>query len=153
MSSLSATPPPAFAIEPDLTEALVHSMLATADTIHGAIVNAIAAEPGDAGRDSSLGVAVNRLEFLTAQLRALVAGVPGTLVPTVDPAGRHGDSMVEDGTQIELYNSFDRTWTAGFEIASAAEVGYRVRRHSDGSLLPGFTSRCDFRAIAAHERT
>jgi len=30
-------------------------------------------------------------------------------------------------------------------VASAAEVGYRIRRASDGSLLPGFTSRSDLR--------
>jgi hypothetical protein len=127
-------------------------MLGTASAIYGAIARSIAIEPGEGGRDSLLALAMNRLEFLATQLRALADGVPSTLVSTVDPAGQHGDSIVEDGTPVELYCAFDRTWSAGFEIASAAEVGYRVRRNSDGSLLPGYTSRSDFRALGVRER-
>lgn len=143
----------AIAADAGLTEVLARSMLGTASAIHEAVARSMAIESTEDGRDSLLGLAMNRLEFLTAQLRALADGVPSTLVPAVDPARQHGDSIVEDGTEIELYSAFDRTWSAGFEIASAAEVGYRVRRHSDGSLLPGYTSRADFRALDARERT
>lgn len=127
-------------------------MRGTATAIHEALARSMATEPIDDGRDSLLGLAMNRLEFLTVQLRALADGVPSTLVPAVDPARQHGDSLVEDGTPIELYSAFDRTWSAGFEIASTAEVGYRVRRLSDGSLLPGYTSHTDLRARDPRER-
>ena len=151
-SSQPTVPAEAIAGEAGMTEVLARSMLGTATAIHGAVARSMAIEPIDDRRESLLGLAMNRLEFLTAQLRALADGVPSTLVPAVDPARQHGDSLIEDGTAIELYSAFDRTWSAGFEIASAAEVGYRVRRHSDGSLLPGYTSRTDLRALDTRER-
>jgi hypothetical protein len=36
----------------------------------------------------------------------------------------------------------------GFEIAEIVPEGYHVRRTSDGSLLPGYTSESDLRPIA-----
>ena len=131
-----------------LTAVLAHSMLGAASAIGAAIAMAMADEPSTTSRHSMLQLAMTRLQLLTAQLQDLAAGVPASLVPTVDPAGKHGESIVEDGTPIELYSAFDQTWSAGFEIASAAEVGYRVRRDSDGSLLPGYTSRADIRVLS-----
>lgn len=49
------------------------------------------------------------------------------------------------GTRVEVRNRFDAGWARGFEIAdvadvvdptSAPEARYRVRRRSDGSVLP-----------------
>jgi hypothetical protein len=40
------------------------------------------------------------------------------------------------GTAVEVRNSFDGGWSRGFTIAEAVEGGYRVRRDSDGSILP-----------------
>jgi hypothetical protein len=31
---------------------------------------------------------------------------------------------------------FDQSWTDGFEVAELAEWGYRIRRLSDGTILP-----------------
>jgi hypothetical protein len=43
---------------------------------------------------------------------------------------------ISAGTSDEVRNSFCRSWGAGFEVASSTRVGYRVRRMSDGYLLP-----------------
>src|SRR3954468_1876348 len=133
--------------ESGLTAVLAHSMLGTVTAIRGAIDLARAETSTSMSRDSLLLLAVQRVEFLTAQLRDLAAGVPGSLVSVEDPASPYGAGTVEEGTQVELYSAFDRTWSAGFEIASVVDVGYRVRRLSDGSLLPGYTTSSDLRTI------
>jgi hypothetical protein len=49
---------------------------------------------------------------------------------------------MQPGTRIEVRSRFDRRWARGFEVDSilddAAEVPaqYRVRRRSDGAVLP-----------------
>ena len=49
---------------------------------------------------------------------------------------------MQPGTRIEVRSRFDRRWARGFEVESilddAAEVRaqYRVRRRSDGAVLP-----------------
>jgi hypothetical protein len=47
---------------------------------------------------------------------------------------------VEPGTRIEVRARFDRAWARGFEVAEQLPEGdgwrYRVRRRSDGSILP-----------------
>ena len=49
---------------------------------------------------------------------------------------------MQPGTRIEVRSRFDRRWARGFEVESildgAAEVPaqYRVRRRSDGAVLP-----------------
>lgn len=40
------------------------------------------------------------------------------------------------GTKVEVRNGFDGSWSRGFEVAAADEEGYRLRRLSDGSVLP-----------------
>lgn len=40
------------------------------------------------------------------------------------------------GTAVEVMSSFDLGWKRGFEIAEVVISGYRVRRRSDGSVLP-----------------
>ena len=49
------------------------------------------------------------------------------------------------GDRVEVHTQFNDTWAEGFEIAQLIPEGYRVRRLSDGSLLPGYTSEADLR--------
>jgi hypothetical protein len=53
--------------------------------------------------------------------------------------------LVEIGDQVEVHTKFSDSWVGGFEIAEIVPDGYRVRRKSDGSLLPGYTSESDVR--------
>ena len=47
---------------------------------------------------------------------------------------------VGPGSRVEVRSRFDAHWSRGFEVADIVEHGgdtrYRVRRRSDGSLLP-----------------
>jgi hypothetical protein len=43
---------------------------------------------------------------------------------------------LKPGAKVEVRTSFDQTWARGFEVESVTEDGYRLRRLSDGSLLP-----------------
>jgi hypothetical protein len=49
------------------------------------------------------------------------------------------------GDQVDLHTNFTDSWVCGFEIAALVPDGYRIRRESDGSLLPGYTSEADLR--------
>ena len=40
------------------------------------------------------------------------------------------------GTKVEVRTGFDRSWARGFEVLDACELGYRLRRLSDGRELP-----------------
>lgn len=44
--------------------------------------------------------------------------------------------LIEMGASVEVRRRFDRAWATGFEIADASNDGYRLRRRSDGSVLP-----------------
>lgn len=52
--------------------------------------------------------------------------------------------LVEPGTRVEVRSRFDQRWARGFEVAevlappeiSLEPPSYRVRRRSDGSVLP-----------------
>ncbi|HEV3225231.1 MAG TPA: hypothetical protein VGZ52_00280, partial [Acidimicrobiales bacterium] len=57
-------------------------------------------------------------------------------------------SELREGADIEVHSSFNNTWTPGFEIAEAVIGGYRVRRASDHSLLPGLVASGDVRMVA-----
>jgi hypothetical protein len=47
---------------------------------------------------------------------------------------------VDPGARIEVRARFDQRWARGFEVAEVVREGdadrYRVRRRSDGSVLP-----------------
>ncbi|MEY2421313.1 MAG: hypothetical protein QOI95_1380 [Acidimicrobiaceae bacterium] len=81
--------------ETGFTAVLAHSMLGTVAAIRGAIDAAMAYEVGGSGRDSVLLIAVRRLEFLTAQLRDIAAGIPGSAV-VVDLRTYFGNDTGED---------------------------------------------------------
>ena len=40
------------------------------------------------------------------------------------------------GTKVEVRRRFDQHWAKGFEVADPADDGYRLRRLSDGEVLP-----------------
>ncbi len=42
------------------------------------------------------------------------------------------------GTTVEVHCRFDDRWTTGFTVVEAAEAGYRLRRTSDGAVLPAW---------------
>jgi hypothetical protein len=46
------------------------------------------------------------------------------------------DSMMAPGTRVEVETTFRGNWSAGFEVVGSAGARYRVRRTSDGALLP-----------------
>ena len=43
---------------------------------------------------------------------------------------------LEPGMRVEVRTGFDRSWSSGFEVVEVTDVGYRLRRSSDASLLP-----------------
>ena len=53
------------------------------------------------------------------------------------------------GEAVEVHTKYNDTWVGGFEIAEVLDDGrYRVRRTSDGSLLPNPTGDADVRPAA-----
>ena len=52
--------------------------------------------------------------------------------PQHDPRGRR----LSPGTEVEVLTRYQPRWTSGFEVASVDDDRYRIRRHSDGSVLP-----------------
>lgn len=49
------------------------------------------------------------------------------------PAGR----LIEVGAHVEVRGGFDGSWSTGFAVDSHTDEGrYRLRRRSDGQLLP-----------------
>ncbi len=56
---------------------------------------------------------------------------------------------VRPGTRVEVRSRFESKWSRGFEIADCDEHGdqarYKVRRRSDGSILPVTFSADDLR--------
>jgi hypothetical protein len=40
------------------------------------------------------------------------------------------------GVEVEVRARFDGRWKRGFEIAAIEDELYRIRRHSDGTVLP-----------------
>jgi hypothetical protein len=56
------------------------------------------------------------------------------------------------GEQVEVHTRFNDSWVPGFEIAEVADSGYRVRRRSDGVILPNVTSESDLRPLSPMPR-
>jgi hypothetical protein len=59
------------------------------------------------------------------------------------------DEVVRAGTRVEVRSRFESSWTRGFEIADCGDDQgrpvYKVRRRSDGSILPVAFSEDDLR--------
>jgi hypothetical protein len=62
---------------------------------------------------------------------------------------------MEPGTRVEVRSRFDRAWSRGFEVAELVpgEHGaqYRLRRRSDGSVLPALFTEDDVREETRHK--
>jgi hypothetical protein len=56
------------------------------------------------------------------------------------------------GEKVEVHTRFNDSWVPGFEIAEVADSGYRVRRRSDGVILPNVTSESDLRPAPPMQR-
>lgn len=46
------------------------------------------------------------------------------------------EELVRPGTRVEVRSRFDDRWARGFETVEVLVAGYRIRRVSDGSVLP-----------------
>jgi len=133
---------------------LAHALLGRITAIRGAVDLALSSEPVGASRDSLLLLARRRLDAMTEMLRALANGLPPEAVALAE-------AVLDDptivgltlGTHVELHSSFNDSWVAGFQIAVSDSSGYRVRRVTDGSVLPGYVSEGDLRVDADRERT
>lgn len=56
------------------------------------------------------------------------------------------------GERVEVHSRFTDSWAQGFMIDDVVGDGYRVRRLSDGSVLPGVTGAADVRPASAARR-
>jgi hypothetical protein len=54
----------------------------------------------------------------------------------LSPLERDVQSELMPGTQVEVLNRYQHSWSPGFEVAAVDPRGYRVRRQSDGAVLP-----------------
>jgi hypothetical protein len=55
--------------------------------------------------------------------------------------------QIEPGTRVEVRRRFDQRWARGFEVVQTINGnGYRLKRLSDGSVLPTEFSADDVRA-------
>ena len=58
---------------------------------------------------------------------------------------------MQPGTRVEVRSRFDRRWARGFEVdavvaeADVPDPGYRIRRRSDGAVLPSLFVSDDVR--------
>lgn len=52
---------------------------------------------------------------------------------------------IATGDVVELRVRFTGGWSAGFVVVAEEQGGYRVRRLSDGAILPTLTSAADIR--------
>lgn len=47
-------------------------------------------------------------------------------------------ATIRSGASVEVLCRFDGRWTAGFTVVDVSDAGYRLRRRSDGSVLPAW---------------
>jgi hypothetical protein len=56
------------------------------------------------------------------------------------------DAGLKAGTAVDVRSRYVGAWSSGFEVAEPLKDGYRVRRLSDGSVLPDVFTNEDVRA-------
>jgi len=56
------------------------------------------------------------------------------------------DELLPVGTEVNVRTQYLGSWTSGFVVVAHLEDGYRLRRLSDGSELPGDFARTDVRS-------
>lgn len=49
------------------------------------------------------------------------------------------------GSEVEVHTTFNDSWSPGFVVAEVVAGRYRLRRASDGAVLPNLTSEDDLR--------
>jgi len=49
---------------------------------------------------------------------------------------RVADEELSPGDKIEVRSRFNSQWSRGFEVVEVTDGGYRIRRASDGEVLP-----------------
>ncbi len=65
------------------------------------------------------------------------AVTPSAIAPVDDQAAPSSPPpALTPGTRVEVRRRLDSKWASGFEVAEATTQGYRVRRMSDGELIP-----------------
>jgi len=126
---------------------LAHTLLGGVTAVRGAIDLAMCSEPVGESRDSLLLLARRRLDVMTELLRNLANGFAPDAVTVARVVLDHPSIVdLRKGTHVELHSSFNDSWVSGFEIAESDSNGYRVRRATDGSVLPGHVAAADLRA-------
>ena len=63
---------------------------------------------------------------------------------------RSVDAPLTPGVKVEVRTGFDRSWAPGFLIEEHTPDGYRVRRRTDGEVLPVTFPRSDVRRERKH---
>jgi hypothetical protein len=53
---------------------------------------------------------------------------------TLDDLGHA--AALQPGTRVEVRRRFDQAWASGFVVHESTDAGYRLRRTSDGTVLP-----------------
>lgn len=56
-------------------------------------------------------------------------------MPVTDATGQH-QNLLLPGAPVEVWIQLDKSWADGYEIVELTADGYRIRRRSDGSILP-----------------
>jgi hypothetical protein len=52
------------------------------------------------------------------------------------------------GDDVEVFSGYEHTWSTGFSVAEVLQGNrYRLRRGSDGALLPDATGATDLRRL------
>ena len=65
-------------------------------------------------------------------------------------AGRTPPGALDVGDDVEVFSGYEHTWSTGFSVAEVLQGNrYRLRRRSDGALLPDPTGGGDLRAPPA----
>ena len=64
---------------------------------------------------------------------------------TVAPRSQADEGPLTAGTPVDVRSRYIGTWSRGFEVAEIVGDAYRVRRLSDGSVLPSEFSSSDVR--------
>ena len=68
----------------------------------------------------------------------------------VDPTLSIRNEILPPGTRVEVRRRFDGAWASGFEVAESLDDVYRLRRISDGSVLPTTFRANDVRQERKH---
>ena len=72
--------------------------------------------------------------------------VAGCLYMTfADNADSVGSLGLLPGTEVEVRNRYVRGWSGGFQVAAIDRDRYRIRRRSDGVVLPAAFTSTDVR--------